>query len=105
MSFAHTTIATGDAFPDALVAAPYLALDKGILLLAKGGSLPSALLSIYNDNRGAVRTLDIIGLPDLAEDLANPSTSADASGTPSTAGNTGTASTGTTVGSDDSGGD
>lgn len=83
LSFAHAAITTGDAFPDALVVAPYLALDKGILLLAKGGSLPPALLSIYNDNRGAVRALDIIGLPDLVEDLANPNTSADTSGTPS----------------------
>jgi putative cell wall-binding protein len=73
MSFAHTAIATGDAFPEGLAAAPYLALDNGILLLAKDGRLPSAILSLFTDNLEAILTLDFIALPDLAEELADRS--------------------------------
>lgn len=74
MSFAHTAIVTGDAFPDGLVAGSYLALDKGILLLANDGRLPSVILSLFTDNLKAIRMLDFIALPDLVKDLANPST-------------------------------
>ena len=33
LTFTHTGLATGDKFPDALAAGPYLARDQGVLLL------------------------------------------------------------------------
>jgi N-acetylmuramoyl-L-alanine amidase len=74
MSMAHTAIATGDGFPDALVAGPYLARDKGILLLAKDGRLPPPVLSLLTANLGAIQTLDFIALPGLAEDVSQTGT-------------------------------
>jgi hypothetical protein len=74
LSFAHTAFATGEDFPDGLSAGPYLALDKGILLLAKGEQLPSVILSLFTTNLKAIRILDFIALPGLAKDLASPST-------------------------------
>ena len=74
LSFAHTAIVTGDNFPDGLPMGPYLALDDGILLLAKDGQLPPAILALFNANRADIRTLDFIALPELAEALALPNT-------------------------------
>jgi putative cell wall-binding protein len=72
LRFTHTAIATGDAFPDGLVTGSYLALDKGILLLAKSGRLPPVMLTFLTDNLKSIRTLDFIAMPDLAKDLASP---------------------------------
>jgi putative cell wall-binding protein len=74
LSFAHTAIVTGENFPDGLPTGPYLALDNGILLLAKDGRLPPAILALFNTNRAGIRTLDFIALPELAEALALPNT-------------------------------
>ena len=74
LSFAHTAIVTGENFPDGLPMGPYLALDDGILLLAKDGQLPPAILALFNANRADIRTLDFIALPELAEALALPNT-------------------------------
>ncbi|OFW58163.1 MAG: hypothetical protein A2133_00610 [Actinobacteria bacterium RBG_16_64_13] len=73
MSLAHTAFASGEAFPDGLVAGAYLARDRGILLLAKDGRLPAAIFSLFTANLEAIRTLDFIALPDLAKEVANPS--------------------------------
>ena len=70
MTFKHTAVATGDAFPDGLVAGSYLALDKGMLLLTKSGRLPTAALSLFTDNEKTIRRLDFIALPELAQSLA-----------------------------------
>jgi outer membrane protein assembly factor BamB len=44
LTFAHLGIATGDKFPDALAAGPYLARDHGLLLLSPTfGPLPTAI--------------------------------------------------------------
>lgn len=72
LSYAHTAIATGEDFPDGLAAAPYLALDKGILLLAKSSELPTPILNVFNANSKAIRSLDFIGLRDLAKKMAVP---------------------------------
>jgi putative cell wall-binding protein len=72
LSYAHTAIATGEDFPDGLAAAPYLALDKGVLLLAKGNVLPTPILSVFDSNSKAIRSLDFIGLRDLAKKMAVP---------------------------------
>jgi hypothetical protein len=68
--FTHTAIASGDTFPDALVAASYLSLDRGILIPATSGQIPSSLASILNANLADVRRLDFIALPELAEAMA-----------------------------------
>jgi len=94
--FSHTAIATGDAFPDGLVAGSYLAADNGILLLATNGRLAAAMLSLFADNSKAIRTLDFIALPELAEQLAVSGTDTDSDSTQTTS-RTGTSGTGTTV--------
>jgi putative cell wall-binding protein len=81
LSFAHTAIATGENFPDGLAAGPYLALDKGILLLAKGEQLPPMTLSLLTANLGAIRTLDFIALPGLEKTMAVSNTGASQSTT------------------------
>jgi Tol biopolymer transport system component len=44
LTFTHVGIATGDKFPDALAAGPYLAMDKGILLLSPlNGPVPACI--------------------------------------------------------------
>gem|GEM_PF-1170257 len=91
LSFAHTAIATGDDFPDGLAAGPYLALDKGILLLAKGQQLPPVILSLFAANAKSIRTLDFIALPNLAKAMASGSAVTTQAGT----GQTGTTQTGT----------
>lgn len=70
LSFAHTCIASGDSFADALVASACLAQDNGILLLAKNGELPTGFASLFETNRSEIRTLDIIGLPALTKKLS-----------------------------------
>jgi len=46
LTLAHTAFATGDKFPDALAAGPYLAKDAGILFLSPlGGSLPDPVFA------------------------------------------------------------
>ncbi|MFH0915169.1 MAG: cell wall-binding repeat-containing protein [bacterium] len=92
LSFAHTAIASGEDSPDGLAAGPYLALDKGILLLSKDGRLTSATLSLLTANLATIRTLDFIALPDLAKDMASPSTGTTQTG----ASGTGTSTTRTT---------
>ncbi len=71
LSFRHTVIATGDAFPDALVATPYVALDKGMLVLVKGGELPVASRTLLESKLSTVRTLDFIAVPGLAKEMAD----------------------------------
>jgi putative cell wall-binding protein len=71
-SYKHTAIATGEDFPDGLAAGPYLALDKGILLLAKSDELPTPVLTEFTANRKAVLALDFIGLRELAKKMAVP---------------------------------
>ncbi len=91
LSYAHTAIATGEDFPDGLAAAPYLALDKGILLLAKGNELSTPVLTVFNANSKAIRNLDFIGLRDLAKTMAVPSTTATTAAVTTTTADTATA--------------
>ncbi len=65
-SFAHTALATGEDFPDALVAGAYLAIDDGILLLTRGESVPSGISALLSANVDRVQNLDFIALPGLA---------------------------------------
>ncbi len=95
-TFTHTVIATGTSFPDALVVGPYLARDKGVLLLVKDGQPPAPLLSVLNANLADVRMLDFIALPELAKQMAISRSSGFSGGT---TGGTTTTSGGTTPGS------
>ena len=69
LDFAHTCLASGDEFPDPLAAAAYLALERGILLLAREGELPADTLTVFNAHAAEIRLLDIIALPALAKEL------------------------------------
>jgi hypothetical protein len=61
LSFAHTGFATGDKFPDALAAGPYLAQDQGILLLSPLlGPLPPAIAATVTANRAEARHVTFI---------------------------------------------
>ncbi len=97
LSFTHVAIATGEDFPDGLAAGPYLALDKGILLLAKGQQLPATVLSLLTDNLKAVRTLDFIALPTLAKQMSATSTSTTSATGTSAAGTNATGATGSST--------
>ena len=61
--FTHTGLATGDKFPDALAAGPYLAKDGGILLLSPlTGPLPSNISALMAANRAEVRRFSYIAM-------------------------------------------
>ncbi len=63
LSFGHTGLATGDKFPDALAAGPYLSLDGGILLLSPlTGPLPSVMGAAVTDNRADVHHVTYIAM-------------------------------------------
>ena len=70
LSFVHTVLATGESFPDALCVGPYLAHDKGMLLLTSNGQVPLATAGLLNAQSTHIRTLDVIGLPALAKELS-----------------------------------
>jgi hypothetical protein len=55
MSFQHAGFATGDKYPDALAAGPYLARDAGMLLLAPLlGPLPPGIRAEFAAHAGEV---------------------------------------------------
>lgn len=63
LTFAHTGLVTGDKFPDALAAGPYLARDHGILLLTPlGGPLPVAVGALIGANVADVDRCSLIAL-------------------------------------------
>jgi putative cell wall-binding protein len=63
LSFGHLGIATGDKFPDALAAGPYLAQQHGILLLSPLlGPLPGAVAAEIAGNAGDVRHVSFMGM-------------------------------------------
>ncbi len=63
LTFAHLGITTGDKFPDALAAGPYLALDRGILLLSPlKGPLPSFIGAEIAGNGAAVKRVSFIAM-------------------------------------------
>jgi len=66
LSFSHTALASGNDFPDALAAGPYLALDGGILLLTADEMIPPPISSLLSANAGKIQTLDFLALPALA---------------------------------------
>jgi putative cell wall-binding protein len=69
LSFTHTALATGESFPDALCVGPYLAKDKGMLLLTNNEEVPPATAGLLTAQSTHIHTLDVIGLPGLAKEL------------------------------------
>jgi peptidoglycan/xylan/chitin deacetylase (PgdA/CDA1 family) len=63
LTFAHVGFVSGEKFPDALAAGPYLAVDKGILLLTPlYGPLPAATGALVSANSTAVGKLSFIAM-------------------------------------------
>ena len=63
LTLAHTGVATGDKFPDALASGPYLSKDGGILLLSPlSGPLPSAVAAQIAANQAAVQHVTFIAM-------------------------------------------
>jgi len=61
LTFANVGVATGDKFPDALAAGPYLAKHGGTLLLSPlNGPLPAPIASVLTANAAAVQRLTFI---------------------------------------------
>jgi putative cell wall-binding protein len=62
LSFTHLGVCTGEKFPDALAAGPYLALDDGILLLTKSSGVPPATATTLKAHAAEAQRVDYIGL-------------------------------------------
>ncbi len=62
LTTAHVAFVTGEKFPDGLAAAPYLALDAGILLLTGQAGATPAVTGFLSPRAAGVRTLEAIGL-------------------------------------------
>jgi len=63
LSFGHTGLATGDKFPDALAAGPYLARGGGILLLSPlNGPLPPVIGEVISANATGIHELSFIAM-------------------------------------------
>lgn len=62
VSYTHVAVATGDKFPDALAAGPYLALDAGVVLLVESQAVPAPISSLLLDRAELVERVDFIGL-------------------------------------------
>jgi murein DD-endopeptidase MepM/ murein hydrolase activator NlpD/O-acetyl-ADP-ribose deacetylase (regulator of RNase III) len=63
LTFAHTGLATGDKFPDALAAGPYLARDGGILLLTPlNGPLPACVRDEIAANSASMTRFSFIAM-------------------------------------------
>jgi len=62
LSFRHLGVTTGEKFPDALAAGPYLARDDGILLLSPPNGSSAYTTAAVNAHASEVQQLDFIGL-------------------------------------------
>jgi len=62
LNTAHVAFATGETFPDGLAAAPYIALDKGVLLLTKGAMTTTPVREFLTPRAAGVRILEAVGL-------------------------------------------
>jgi len=68
LSFAHLAVTTGEKFPDALAAGPYLALDKGILLLTPLAGLSAYSSAAIAGHAAEIDQIDFIGLQGVVVD-------------------------------------
>jgi len=63
LSYAHVGVVTGDNFPDALAAGPFLAAKNGVTLLVMQLDVPAATTSLLLKRVEEVGSVDFIGLP------------------------------------------
>jgi hypothetical protein len=66
LSFTRLAFATGDKFPDALAAGPYLAREGGILLLTAPSSVPQPISATVTAHVSEVERISFIGLGSTA---------------------------------------
>jgi len=62
LGFTHLGICTGEKFPDALAAGPFLAIDGGSVLLTAATGVPPAVSTTLTAHAGEVGRLDFIGV-------------------------------------------
>jgi hypothetical protein len=62
LSFAHLALTTGEKFPDALAAGPYLALDGGTVLLTPLSGLSPYTAASLTAHASQIDRLGFIGL-------------------------------------------
>ena len=62
MTFTHVALASGEDFPDALAAGPYLALDGGILLLTRANAIPGQVAAPLQAHADETQEVDLVGL-------------------------------------------
>ncbi len=61
-SYAHVGLTRGDDFPEAMVIAPYLARNHGVLLFSKSSALTSAAVTTLTAHGTEVDLIDMLGL-------------------------------------------
>jgi SpoIID/LytB domain protein len=61
-SYAHLALTTGEKFPDALACGPYLALDKGVLLLTPLAGLSGYTAAAISAHAAEIGHVDFVGL-------------------------------------------
>ncbi|MBN1629355.1 MAG: cell wall-binding repeat-containing protein, partial [Thermoleophilia bacterium] len=67
LTFTRTAFTTGDKFPDALAAGPFVCRDGGSLLLtSSAGGVPDPVVTVAQAHAADMETLDFIGLPEDA---------------------------------------
>ncbi len=62
LSYAHTAFVTGDKFPDALSAGPYMALDGGIALLVESANVPGPTVAQILAHKDEFVSVEFMGL-------------------------------------------
>jgi len=85
LELGHVALATGEDFPDALAAGPYLALDNGLLLLTKDEVVPPPIASFLSGRAKDILVFDFIALPGLADQMEKAATTSTTAGATTTA--------------------
>jgi peptidoglycan hydrolase-like protein with peptidoglycan-binding domain len=62
LTYTHVAFVTGDNFPDALAAGPYLALDGGMALLVQRNAVPAPMSALIDAHKEEITSVDLIGL-------------------------------------------
>jgi putative cell wall-binding protein len=93
LNFSHVVLATGESYPDAIAAAPYAAIDNGVLLLTDNGTVPTPIFALLTSNGFKITRIDFISLPGLAKQLGPLTAGATSTTTATTAPSTTTSGT------------
>ena len=84
LTSAHIGFVTGENFPDGIASGPYLALDRGMLLLSKGTVTTAPVASLLAQLATEVRLVEAIGLSKVPTNPWHPSGAAPTPTTPPT---------------------